>query len=322
MNTTLLAPLPWQQKQWQHLYQLHQSNRLPHALLFTGQSGLGKRLFATQFAKTLLCKPALITGIACQHCRDCLLVAANTHPDLSCIVPEKIGKSIKIEQIRNIIQQSNQTTQSAYKIIILDPAESLLIASSNALLKNLEEPTDRTLFILITGSPGRLLPTILSRCQFIRFTVPPRQGKNWVREQIPDFQSIDELYALAGDAPLQAIDSAKTGVFETYKNLLTALMQLIKKEIDPVKLAETYLKTELATVLHCLIYIVSGIIKTNFIVNTDTNSHLTFLSEKLDTAFLFNYFEQLINYRQHAKIALNQQLLLEGLFCQWYLYDL
>ena len=323
MNNTLLAPLPWQQKQWQHLYQLHQADRLPHALLFTGQSGLGKRLFAAHFAKKLLCKSALIAGSACQHCRDCLLVAANTHPDLSCVVPDKVGKGIKIDQIRNIIEQSNQTTQSAYKIIIIDPAESLLVASSNALLKTLEEPTDRTLFILITGNPGLLLPTIRSRCQFIRFTIPPQsQGKDWVREQIPDVQSIDELYALADGAPLQALAYAETGMFEIYKNLLAVLIKLVKKEIDPVKLAESYLKIELSTVLHCLIRLVSDIIKANFIMNADTNGNsksLRVLAKALDTSFLFNYFEQLIKYRQHAKIALNQQLLLEDLFCCWYL---
>ncbi|MDQ8040210.1 MAG: DNA polymerase III subunit delta', partial [Rickettsiella sp.] len=306
---SFVVPFVWQEKQWQHLYQLHQTGRLPHALLFIGQAGLGKHLFAAQFAKTLLCKPALQSGTACQNCRDCLLIAANTHPDFSCVVPDKVGKGIKIEQIRNIIQQSNQTSQSAYKIIMIDPADSLLVASSNALLKNLEEPSDRTLFILITSTPARLLPTIRSRCQTIRFTSPPRsQGENWVREQMPDFNAIDKLYALADEAPLQAIDYAKIGVFEVYESLLNSLIHLVKRELDPIKVAESYLKMECATILHCLVKIVSDIIKCSFVVQTAINPHETsvrLLAKELNISFLFNYFEQLIDYHRHAKIALN-----------------
>jgi DNA polymerase III subunit delta' len=319
MHSLLALPFPWQEKQWQHLYQQHRMDRLAHALLFTGQAGLGKFLFARRFAKTLLCKPAVNTGSACDRCRDCLLVQADTHPDLACMVPEKAGKGIKIEQVRHFIQQSNHTTQSAYKIIIINPAESLLTAASNALLKSLEEPTDRTLFILITDKPGLLLPTIRSRCQFIRFHTPPAsEGKTWLRQQIPELDSVDALYALADEAPLQALSYAKTEKLATYQNLLISLTQLVKKEQDPIKLAEIYLKTELATVLQCLTKIVSELIKQHFGINSQhSNLHSLASASQLSLAFLFRYFAQLIDLQQHAKIALNPQLLLEDLFCRW-----
>ena len=312
--------LPWQQQQWVDLYQLHSTNRLPHALLFTGQSGLGKYVLAIQFAKTLLCK-VTTTAHACHTCKNCLLVAAQTHPDLTCIVPESAGKTIKIEQIRHLIQHSNQTTQSAYKIIIINPAESLLAGASNALLKNLEEPTERTLFILISDKPGLLLPTIRSRCQFIRFTPPPSSvGKSWVHHQladkIDDANSIDILYHLANGSPLKALEYAKTGTHTLYGNLLLALTQLLKKEIDPIKLAESYLKTDLSTLLHCLMKITSDLIKCHFIAG-DHASQLHLLAHRLDPIFLLDFFDQLIELQQHAKIALNQALMLEDLFCHW-----
>jgi DNA polymerase III subunit delta' len=315
------APFAWQQQQWQHLYQLHLANRLAHALLFTGQAGVGKYLFALSFAKTLLCRSVLTAGIACQQCRDCLLVAANSHPDLHGMVPDKVGKGIKIEQVRQCIQQSQQTTQSPYKIIIINPAESLLVAASHALLKNLEEPTARTLFILITDKPGLLLATIRSRCQLIRFH-PPQEtvGKRWLQAQIPNFAAFDELYALADGAVLQALAYAQTGVFTVYQELLTALLQLLQKKIDPIKLAENYLKTELATVLHCLVKIVSELIKCHFsLSDKNQRSHLQLLANKVTLSFLFHYLDQLTNYQKHIKIALNQQLLLEDLFCRWFL---
>jgi DNA polymerase-3 subunit delta' len=310
--------LPWQEKQWAHLCQLHQANRLPHALLFTGQAGLGKQVLAIQFAKTLLCKATTMPTNACHHCKNCLLVDAQTHPDLTCIVPENAGKSIKIEQIRPIIQHSNQTTPSAYKIIIINPADSLLVGASNALLKQLEEPTDHTLFILITDKLGLLLPTIRSRCQFIRFTPPSLAlGKSWVHQQLADeIDSIDTLYHLANSAPLKAIAYAKAGVYKLYQNLCIELVQLLKKEIDPIKLTENYLNIDLSVLLHCLMKIISDIIKYHFLpTGKITDLHL--LADSLDNTFLFHFFDQLIELQQHIKIKLNQQLLLEDLFCQW-----
>lgn len=311
--------LPWQQQQWIDLYQLHSMNRLPHALLFTGQSGLGKYALAIQFAKTLLCKDTATPENACHTCRNCLLVAAQTHPDLTCIVPESAAKSIKIEQIRHIIQHSNQTTQSAYKIIIINPAESLLAGASNALLKNLEEPTDRTLFILISDKPGLLLPTIRSRCQFIRFTPPPSSlGKSWLSRQLADKadDTIDSLYHLANGGPLKALECAETGAHKLYVDLLLALTQLYKKEIDPIKLTENYSKTDLPMLLHCLMKIVCDLIKCHFI-SEDQTIPLRSLAHRLDPTFLLDFFDQLIELQQHTKIALNQALLLEDLFCHW-----
>jgi len=314
-------PLPWQQLQWRHLYQRHQANRLAHALLFTGQAGLGKSLFAAGFAKTLLCQHGSVSG-ACHHCRDCLLFAANTHPDLAYVIPEKVNTGIKIEQIRGVLHALNQTTTSPYKIILINPADSLLVASSNALLKNLEEPTARTLFILITDKPGLVLPTIRSRCQMIRFTAPePSIGKTWLREQLTNIHGVDALYDLADAAPLHALNYAKTGLLTSYQCLLDTMLALLKQEIDPIKLAESYLKTEWSTVLHCLMKIISATIKCQFQMHDPDSERvavLQVLANTVDPTFLFNYFDKLLDYQRHAKIALNQQLILEDLFCDWF----
>lgn len=314
--------LPWQQQQWSELCQLQRRNRLPHALLFMGPPGLGKYILATLFAKTLLCKSKTSAANACHLCKNCLLVAARTHPDLTCIEPENATKTIKIEQIRHIIQHSNQTTQSDYKIIIINPAENLLPGASNALLKCLEEPTERTLFILISDKPGLLLPTIRSRCQFIRFTTPPVSlGKSWVHSQLANKtdargDSIEVVYHLANNSPLKALEYAEIGVHTLYKNLLLSLAQLLNKETDPIKLAESYLKTDLSTLLQCLMKIVSDLIKCHFIAE-DKNFSLRLLADKLDCGFMLHFFDQLIEMQKHEKIALNQTLLLEDLFCSW-----
>lgn len=311
--------LPWQRQQWIDLHQLYQSNRLPHALLFIGQAGLGKLALALQFAKTLLCENTSTVVSACNHCKSCLWVAAQTHPDLTYITPEKGGKTIKVEQIRQLIHHSNQTTSSAYKIIIINPADSLLVGASHALLKTLEEPTDRTLFILISDKPGQLLATIRSRCQFIRFTLPPPElGKDWICKHIPEetIAFIDILYHLANNAPLKAIEYAKTGIHTLYQQLLVDLNQLLKKELDPIKLAEKHLKTDLNTLLQCLMIISSDVIKCYY-KPAKASADLHLLADQLDNDFLLRFFDQLTALQQQTKIALNPSLLLEDLFCEW-----
>jgi DNA polymerase III subunit delta' len=319
MKQSFSVPFPWQQQQWTHLSNLHETDRLPHALLFVGQAGLGKNLFAMQFAKLLLCKQRQKSKMACQQCKECCLVAANTHPNLSFIIPEKVGQGIKIEQIRHFLQQLNHTTTSSYKIVIISPAENLLMPASNALLKSLEEPTERCLFILLTAKPGLLLPTIRSRCQFIRFTLPPQSlGKAWLREQLPDFKFLHELYYWADGALFTVLDYVATGLWTTHQNLIASLMDLQKKEADPIKLAENYAKLEFSHILSCLMRIVRDIIKCNFKIPIPGDpTILHFLANHLSTNFLFHYFDKLLLLQRSIKTALNQQLMLEELFCCW-----
>ena len=88
---------PWQEQPWQHFLAYRQANRLPHALLLSGIQGLGKRIFAKQMAKTVLCKNAKRTGELCQTCYSCLLEEITEHPDFYSLAPEAEGQTIKVE---------------------------------------------------------------------------------------------------------------------------------------------------------------------------------------------------------------------------------
>lgn len=153
---------PWQQKEWELL--LKNKHRLPHALLFTGNEGVGKKQFALTFASLLLCKQPN-DAQPCGNCHACHLLKANSHPDLILIEPET--NIIKIDQIRDAISLANETAQQGgYKIFIINPANAMNINAANALLKILEEPAPSTLFILISTLNSRLPATISSRCHF------------------------------------------------------------------------------------------------------------------------------------------------------------
>lgn len=153
-------------QQWNYLLNRLQQNNLPHALLLVGDSSSNKSEFANNFAKTLLCEQQTI----CKVCRHCQLITANSHPDFYHLQPEAEGKAIRIDVIRELIEKLNQTAQqNSYKIAIIEPADALNIAASNALLKTLEEPPANTIIFLLTENSSTLPATIRSRCQILKF---------------------------------------------------------------------------------------------------------------------------------------------------------
>lgn len=143
------------------------SGRMHHAWLLTGPKGIGKARFADVAARLLL------PGAEAEALLD-----AGSHPDLLRLEPvqdektDKRARSIKVEQVRWLRSRLSQSTaMGGYRPVIIDSAEELEGKSSpNALLKSLEEPSPKTIFLLVSHSPGRLLPTIRSRCRTLVFS--------------------------------------------------------------------------------------------------------------------------------------------------------
>ncbi|MGC1454260.1 MAG: DNA polymerase III subunit delta' [Nitrospirota bacterium] len=148
------------------------NNALAHAYLFSGQAGIGKKKTAFALAAAVNCLNARPEG-GCGECPSCRKVDTLGHPDVHVLLPD--GDEIKIDQIRQV--QSDfalKPFEGTKKVLIVDNAESMNAASSNAFLKTLEEPPGDALIILITAMPQGLLPTIRSRCQEIMFHPLPR----------------------------------------------------------------------------------------------------------------------------------------------------
>lgn len=144
------------------------SDRIPHAFLFSGPAGTGKTRVAREFFMAVNCLDR--RGDACKRCKSCLKVLADTHPDLVELNP--LARWIKVDEMREVLAEVGlKPFESRMKFIIIEPAESLNRESSNALLKTLEEPPPNTVIVLVSHRPRLLLPTILSRCQAVRFSV-------------------------------------------------------------------------------------------------------------------------------------------------------
>ncbi len=148
------------------------NNALAHAYLFSGQAGIGKKKTAFALAAAVNCLNARPEG-GCGECPSCRKVDTLGHPDVHVLLPD--GDEIKIDQIRQVQADfALKPFEGTKKVLIVDNAESMNPASSNAFLKTLEEPPGDALIILITAMPQGLLPTIRSRCQEIMFHPLPR----------------------------------------------------------------------------------------------------------------------------------------------------
>ena len=149
-----------------YLKGLVQNNALSHAYLFIGPSGVGKFTTAQVLAAVLNCENLGENG--CGRCSSCLKIFRQVHPDVFYIEPE--GNFITIDQIRELKNRALlKPHEGNVKIFILDEVERLNSPAANALLKILEEPPPYLLFVLIAENLEALLPTIVSRCQLIRF---------------------------------------------------------------------------------------------------------------------------------------------------------
>ena len=142
------------------------TNQNLHSYIFSGREGIGKKLFAINFAKMLLC---LSESKPCNSCKSCISFEGGNHTDFMLINAED-GKSIKIEQIR-LMQEKvvEKPIISPKKVYIINDAELMTKEAQNCLLKTLEEPPEYAVIILILANENNMLNTIKSRCTKIMF---------------------------------------------------------------------------------------------------------------------------------------------------------
>lgn len=138
-----------------------QCGNISHSYLFVGKSGIGKKLFAKELAKKVMC-------LGESNCESCIKFEANSNPDFAIIEPD--GKSIKVEQIRNLqVKIIEKPIISNKKVYIINNADFMSEEAQNCLLKTLEEPPEYAMIILICSNESRILQTIKSRCVIIKF---------------------------------------------------------------------------------------------------------------------------------------------------------
>ena len=324
--THILQTYPWLQSSWSRLELYISQNRIPQALLLSGNNGFGKLQLASFFSQSILCSsPEQEIGF-CGKCQSCKLFEAKTHPDFILIEPEEAGKAIGIDVIRQLtVKLALKPQFEAYRIVIINFADCLSNASANAFLKYLEEPTERTSLILITDKPLKLPATIRSRCQEVPVSASDEMlVKTWLKKQGVE-DSIDLLLSMSQGSPLLAKEFSDKLVVDFRNSCFKQWLKVIKREENFIFVAEQWSKLDKGSRELLLVWLISWVMdliklkldkQITEIINIDLISHLKQLVEKLDLKVLYQYYDFLLLSQQRLDTQLNKQLMFEEILIQ------
>lgn len=223
---------PWQVQVFSEL--LARKDRLPHALLLTSPPGCGLSECGQALSMALMCEQPAADGCACHACQACHWMAAESHPDarkLGLIAGDdgKVSTQISVDAVRALAGfLSVAGHRGGRRVVLIDPAQAMNGVAANALLKALEEPGDRVVFLLVSDCPEMLLPTVRSRCQLVNFPAPALQpAQDWLQGASGcSAEQARAWLAAAGGAPLQALALAEPATTRSHAQALQALSRL------------------------------------------------------------------------------------------------
>ena len=318
-------PYPWQQSEWQRLMDQMAAQKLPHALMFSGQKGIGKRQLAQALAQYVLClSPSLQSQLPCGRCKSCELNRVNGHPDFIQIEPEEAGKAIKIDQIRALSDYLSKTSQQGgYKVVIIEPAEAMNSNAANALLKSLEEPSGDTLLILISHISSGVMATIRSRCQLRLMAAPhAEQALQWLQPLIGD-NNAKEMLNFAGGAPLSALKMASGDALEKRLKLIEGFEAVVSAVQSPLDIAKQWMSYESLEVVEWVLELNHKLVclqahEQSAVVNELSPALQTFVS-RVSPQYLYRFIDKVFVLKQQLLSGANpnKQLLLEELLMDW-----
>ncbi|NNK58719.1 MAG: DNA polymerase III subunit delta' [Desulfofustis sp.] len=206
LNDFSFASLAGQPKVKNLLARTLGSGRMPHAYLFRGPDGVGKKFAALLTAARINCAaPDDYSG--CGTCSSCRKLRSGNHPDVVIVSPDK--GSIKIDRVRELCRSlSFPPYESVMRVVIIEDVHAMTTEAGNSLLKTLEEPPENNLLILTAESSRELLPTIVSRCQTLMFYgLPVGECARVIGQKLPEIGPDEArlLAELAGGSPGTAL---------------------------------------------------------------------------------------------------------------------
>ena len=309
---------PWQQQVWETL--TGRFPKLGHGLLFYGKKGCGKEAFTQQFLAWVLCLNRQPDG-PCGECGSCQWLKADTHPNYVYISTDEDNKKqnakIKIEKIRDLLPFVQQTVDG-WRVIVIEPAEALNIASSNALLKTLEEPGENIVIILLADHYLKLPATIRSRLQhFALDRISSVQFSEYVEAHLPEAGSSQQqlLMNLSNQMPLQAIEVAQSSWLPLRQEFMEDWKKLVIQKNMPMAIATKWNKSlNFGEFGQMLEYLLSDLIcvKLNQAVkNIDLDFNV--LAEQYSLETLFKIYEDFQRAKQYLEQNVQSNLVLDEL---------
>lgn len=309
---------PWLQQALATLESVHDAERLGHAWLLAGPGGIGKINLALVFADRLLrgrtgrAPPETLEPAVAGRAMEARHTPQDRHPDLHWLFCEGTRKTIGIQQVRDVIVSLERSSyQGGAKVVIIEVAEALTTAASNALLKTLEEPTRETYLLLVSHQPGRIASTIRSRCQILALASPTVDAvRQWLAPLETDLASLD----LSGRAPLDIVKLNDENKNLSINDIEKQFKSLCEEKADPLALADEWLKLDIELVLEWLAMRVRRAIRSHTTtqgskrVANNENGRLQNDLPTLTLRRLFAQFETVENLRGQLGTGINMEL--------------
>ncbi len=323
------------------LRRMLESRRLPGALLFSGEEGVGKKLFALELARALNCRNK--QGVeGCGSCAVCKRISKfnlpdseesddwksilwTDHGDVGMVVAPK--RVLLVHQMRQIEREANfRPFEGSARVFLIDDADKLNEPSANALLKVLEEPPETSHLILITSRPAMLLPTIRSRCQMIRFSpLTPEEIENYLVENNIDAGARARLRARVARGSLgRALSSDLEGFTEQRKDMLRLLNALAASDRMQLlrcseQLNDAAYKDEFETRLDLLETLIRDALALSVgareaqIMNADLTTELIRIGKNMRTGRAASWIALIEDLREQLVVNINRKIASDGL---------
>ncbi len=327
----------------QLLRRMLESGRVPGALLFTGEEGVGKKLFALEIARALNCRtPQGVEG--CGKCPACLRMSRfnfpqsqdlddwkkifwTDHGDVGMVVAPK--RLLLVDQMRDIEREANfRPFEGRARVFLVDDADKLNDQSANALLKTLEEPPPTSHIILITSRPAMLLPTVRSRCQTIRFS--PLTTAEIEQHLLKNKLATPAEAGLRARAGNGSIGRALAGDLESFRERRDAMLQVLTalaitgdhfrllrlaEEMNEAKHKDEYeFGLELLETLIRDSLMLSMGIPWEKVINQDVLPQLQKISERIDSRSATSWISRIEELREQLVVNVNRKPATDALF--------
>lgn len=327
------------------LRRMLKTDRVSHSLLLAGVEGVGKKEFALELAKAFICQNTRDFE-ACDKCPACRRagkfafpksddrdahkqIIFSEHPDAGIVLP--YNKNILVDAVRDLEKEANfRPFEAKARFFLIDDADKMNDAASNALLKTLEEPSPTSYIILLSSRPDALLPTILSRCQTLRFApIETKKIENYLLETKKFSHEDAEISARMSEGSIgRALKTDLNKLRERREIILKILDSLLvtenrsvllktAEEINDAKNKENY--ESFLDILQTLIHDVWTLClggKDEFIVHSDIKNQLQRFAENAEAKRLSAWLSEIEILRENFAVNLNRKIATDSLFMQ------
>jgi len=335
-----LSEIIGQEKAIRTLSGVLERERLASSYIFSGETGIGKKLTAVNFAKALNClkdrntlsvmsngplpppppltKGGIKAGLdsslinhyaltvdACDKCESCLKINSGSHPDLLLVSSE--DRQIKIDEIRLVDDAlSFRPFEGRKKVVIVDDADTMNIAAANAFLKTLEEPPEDSVIILIASRPDRLPATIRSRCSRVNFfTLSLEACKQVLSGKVPD-EELEALARLSMGKPGLALSSDLKEEITWFSNLLKAMLNAEKDSWASREEMDRWFEYILTLIRDATVFLITG--EPSQLINTDLREYAFKLGKSTDLQVIIDLYKELSLVKGLLMFNLNKSI--------------